>query len=107
MSEELKDFQTAPTLTLNPFAEEEKAQPEVKKEEPLMDENVLSEEERKMADQFANQIDLTNCHDPAVWCGNSEQDGGFFRDCTGKCKDEGLGGSGRTSRECCEGAEKF
>ena len=60
-----------------------------------MDENVLSEEERKMADQFANQIDLTNsCHDPAVWCGNSEQDGGFFRDCTGKCKDEGLGGSG-------------
>ena len=35
-------------------------QPEVKKEEPLMDENVLSEEERKMADQFANQIDLTN-----------------------------------------------
>ena len=37
-----------------------KAQPEVKKEEPLMDENVLSEEERKMADQFANQIDLTN-----------------------------------------------
>lgn len=25
-----------------------------------MDENVLSEEERKMADQFANQIDLTN-----------------------------------------------
>ena len=104
MSEELKDFQTAPTLTLNPFAEEEKAQPEVKKEEPLMDENVLSEEERKMADQFANQIDLTN---PAVWCGNSEQDGGFFRDCTGKCKDEGLGGSGRTSRECCEGAEKF
>ena len=60
MSEELKDFQTAPTLTLNPFAEEEKAQPEVKKEEPLTDENVLSEEERKMADQFANQIDLTN-----------------------------------------------
>ena len=52
MSEELKDFQTAPTLTLNPFAEEEKAQPEVKKEEPLMDENVLSEEERKMADQL-------------------------------------------------------
>ena len=39
---------------------QKKPQPEVKKEEPLMDENVLSEEERKMADQFANQIDLTN-----------------------------------------------
>ena len=107
MSEELKDFQTAPTLTLNPFAEEEKAQPEVKKEEPLMDENVLSEEERKMADQFANQIDLTNSAMILQYVGNSDQDGGFFRDCTGKCKDEGLGGSGRTSRECCEGAEKF
>ena len=26
MSEELKEFQTTPTLTLNPFGEEEKAQ---------------------------------------------------------------------------------
>ena len=60
MSEELKEFQTTPTLTLNPFVEEEKVQPVVKQEEPLMDESVLSEEERKMADQFASQIDLTN-----------------------------------------------
>ena len=107
MSEELKDFQTAPTLTLNPFAEEEKAQPEVKKEEPLMDENVLSEEEKDGRSVCKSDRFDQFCHDPAVWCGNSEQDGGFFRDCTGKCKDEGLGGSGRTSRECCEGAEKF
>ena len=31
MSEELKEFQTTPTLTLNPFGEEEKVQPAVKK----------------------------------------------------------------------------
>lgn len=60
MSEELKDFQTAPTLTLNPFAEEEKAQPEVKKEEPLMDGKCSVRRREKDADQFANQIDLTN-----------------------------------------------
>lgn len=55
MSEELKEFQTTPTLTLNPFVEEEKVQPVVKQEEPLMDESVLSEEERKMA-EFVRSI---------------------------------------------------
>ena len=85
MSEELKDFQTAPTLTLNPFAEEEKAQPEVKKKKPLMDENVLSEEERKMADQFANQIDLTNSAMILQYgAGTQSKMADFFRDCTGK-----------------------
>ena len=56
----IERFSDSTDTDTNPFAEEENAQPAVKKEEPLMDENVLSEEERKMADQFANQIDLTN-----------------------------------------------
>ena len=52
----------------------------------------LSEEERKMAESVCKSDRPDQfCHDPAVWCGNSEQDGGFFRDCTGKCKDEDLG----------------
>ena len=46
MSKELKDLQTAPTLTLNPF-QEEAADRKIIKEEPLMNENVLSEEERE------------------------------------------------------------
>lgn len=60
MNQDLKDFQTGPTLTLDPFQEEEQLPQEKEKEEPVMDENVLSDEERKMADQFAKQIDLTN-----------------------------------------------
>lgn len=61
MSQDLKDLQTGPVLTLDPFLGEKKEelQPE-KQEENIMDENVLTEEERKMAEQFARQIDLTN-----------------------------------------------
>lgn len=60
MSNDLNNLETTPTLTLNPFEESEKEAPVVKEEEPLMDESVLSEEEKKMAEQFAKQIDLTN-----------------------------------------------
>lgn len=61
MSQDLKDLQTGPVLTLDPFLGEKKEelQPE-KQEENVMDENVLTEEECKMAEQFARQIDLTN-----------------------------------------------
>ena len=61
MSQDLKDLQIGPVLTLDPFLGEKKEelQPE-KQEENVMDENVLTEEERKMAEQFARQIDLTN-----------------------------------------------
>ncbi len=62
MTQDIKDMQTTPSLTLDPF--KESAAPEapvpVAQEEPVMDENVLSDEERRMADQFAQQIDLTD-----------------------------------------------
>ena len=60
MSQDLKDLQTGPVLTLDLFQDmKQEIKPE-EKEEPVMDENVLTDEERKMAEQFANQIDLTN-----------------------------------------------
>lgn len=61
MSNDFQDAGTAPTLTLDPFQTPEKKQlPEDKKEEPALDENILTDEERKMAAEFAQQIDLTN-----------------------------------------------
>ena len=64
MENNFKDFDTTPTLTLDPFqTAEEKQEPAVveeKKEEVIAEENVLSEEERQMAKKFAEQIDLTN-----------------------------------------------
>ena len=60
MNNDFQDFQTAPTLTLNPFEESVEQTKPVQKEEPLMDESVLSAEERAMAEQFAKQIDLAN-----------------------------------------------
>lgn len=65
MSDEFKDFDAAPTLTLNPFGETPKTKEmpaEVKTEAPVpkpeLDDSILSDEERKLVDNFAEQIDL-------------------------------------------------
>jgi len=63
MSVNLKDLEAVPTLTLDPLGsmqeKEVPAEPE-KAEKPAFDESILSDEERKMVDAFAKQIDLTN-----------------------------------------------
>lgn len=62
MTEDFKDMQTTPSLTLDPFKEETapQMQASVIQEEPEMDESTLSDDERRMAEQFAEQIDLTD-----------------------------------------------
>lgn len=62
MSNEFQDLSTTPTLTLDPFqAQEEKRPPaEAEKQEPALDESILTEDERRTVDAFAKQIDLTN-----------------------------------------------
>ena len=61
MNNEFKDMSTAPTLTLDPFqAQEEKKPPVIQAEEQGLNDSVLTEEERRMVDSFAEQIDLTN-----------------------------------------------
>ena len=64
MTDILKDMQTAPTLTLDPFQEEKMPEPQaaapLEEETAASDESILSEEEKAMAEQFAQQIDLTD-----------------------------------------------
>ncbi len=61
MSNEFQNFDTTPTLTLDPFQGQEEKEPLVPEpEKPVMDESILSEEERRIVDAFAQQIDLTN-----------------------------------------------
>ena len=62
MNNDFQDVSTAPTLTLDPFGTPEKKQPpvEAEKNEPALDESILTDEERKMVDAFAQQIDLTD-----------------------------------------------
>ena len=61
MGNEFQDMSTTPTLTLEPFqAQEQKKPPVAQQEEPALDDSVLTEEERRMVDSFAQQIDLTN-----------------------------------------------
>lgn len=59
MNDEFKDFSTTPTLTFEPLQEEAPAA-EIKPAEPQLSENVLSEQERKMVDDFSKQIDIRN-----------------------------------------------
>lgn len=58
MKNEFETMQKAPMLTLEPFKEEESAV--LEKQPPVMDETILSEEEKAAVDAFAMQIDLTN-----------------------------------------------
>lgn len=60
MSNELNEFSPTPTLTLEPFKEEEKVPVMVKEQDPLFDDAILTPEEKQAVVQFADQIDLTN-----------------------------------------------
>lgn len=65
MSVDLKDLEAVPTLTLDPMGGMEEKEvpapaPEKAAAKPVFDESILSEEERRMVDSFAKQIDLTN-----------------------------------------------
>lgn len=65
MEEELKLDQAVPTLTFEPFAETKKETPaqqqEMPKPEPIYEEEaLLSEQEKKQVEAFAEKIDLNN-----------------------------------------------
>ncbi len=63
MGNEFKDLDTTPTLTLDPFpVGEEKKTPAAQPAEsdPALDDSTLTEEERRQAEAFAGQIDLTD-----------------------------------------------
>ena len=60
MTNEFENMSTAPTLTLDPFQEEKQAPEQVEKQDPVMDDAILSPEEKQTVMQFAQQIDLTN-----------------------------------------------
>jgi len=60
MTNEFDTMQTTPTLTLEPFAEEKKAPIIVEEKKEVLDESILTPEERATVEAFAKQIDLTN-----------------------------------------------
>ena len=60
MTNEFENMPTAPTLTMDPFQEEKQAPKPVEKQDPVMDDAILTPEEKQTVMQFAQQIDLTN-----------------------------------------------
>ena len=59
MSTELKDMVGAPTLVFDPMPQTKEEVVPVK-EEPELDDNILTEEEKKMVEAFSQQIDIHN-----------------------------------------------
>lgn len=59
MSTELKDMVEAPTLVFDPMPQTKEEVVPVK-EEPELDDNILTEEEKKMVEAFSQQIDIHN-----------------------------------------------
>ena len=102
--EEWKEMQAeAPTLTFTPFAEEEQtpaaviAQEAKPVEQPVFDESNLSAEERKMVEDFASQIELSNSN-LILQYGAGAQNVGFLRDDAESCQDQRPG----RDRGCAE-----
>ncbi len=60
MKNEFENFQTVPELTLEPFQEEPESRAVKEEKPPVLDEDILSEEERRAVDAFAARIDLMN-----------------------------------------------
>lgn len=112
MSDEFKEFDEAPTPVLTfgaPVTEEKEvpAEPE-KPEEPQLDDSILTEEERKMVDDFSKQINLNDTNGILQYgVGTQKKDGGFFRDCFKKRKDERPRRGWNYDLRACHGAEKL
>ena len=60
MKNECENFQTVPELTLEPFQEEPESRAVKEEKPPVLDEDILSEEERRAVDACAARIDLMN-----------------------------------------------
>ena len=60
MTKEFDTMQTAPTLTLDPFAQEVEVPVVVEEKKEILDDSMLSEEEKAQVEAFARQIDITN-----------------------------------------------
>lgn len=60
MTKEFDMDQSVPTLTLDPFAQEEETAVIVEEKQEVFDDSMLSEEEKAQVEAFAKQIDLRN-----------------------------------------------
>lgn len=57
---DVKDFVSAPVLTFDPMPETKEEVAPVPEKAPEMDESMLSEQEKKMVEDFSKQIDIRN-----------------------------------------------
>lgn len=98
MSDELKNMEDnasseyTPSLTLTPFDEPIPAVPEKVKAEPVKIDDSLSTEEKKMVEDFAKQIDITNANMVLQYGAASQKKiAGFSESALNKVKTKDLG----------------
>ena len=89
-----KDLDTTPTLTLDPFqAADKRKTPAVQQvEEPVLDDSILTEEERQTVEAFAKQIGLDEfIADPSVRAGTQKKMADFSESALDNVKSQDLG----------------
>lgn len=98
MSDLEEMLKETPTLTFEPFPEEKKEAVfvEEKKQEQVEEEIPLSEEEKKMVEQFSKQIDLTNSNQVLQYgAGAQKKMADFSESALGHVKNKDLGEIGQ------------
>ncbi len=92
---DLETKKTMPVLTLDPFGEQAPAPAvivEEKPAEPAWDDSMLTEEERRMVDNFAGQIDLSNSNAVLQYgAGTQKKMADFSEDVLGNVRTKDLG----------------
>ena len=92
---ELEKEKMAPVLTLDPFGDQSPAPVAVQAEKPVeqdWDDSMLSEDERRMVDDFAGQIDLTNSNAVMQYgAGTQKKMADFSEDVLGNVRTKDLG----------------
>ena len=107
MTNEFENMPTAPTLTLDPFQEEKQAAVPAEKQDPVMDDAILTPEEKQTVMQFAQQIDLTNSQMILQYGAGTQKKMASFRERTGKCTDKRYGGDRGISDGRCKRTQRF
>ena len=108
MSEEFREFTDTPSLTLEPFPEKGTViQESVPSQEPAWDDTMLSAEERRMVEEFTNQIDLHNSNIVLQYGAGTQKKMADLSQSFGECTDKRFGRDRRSDYGSGDGIKRF
>ena len=107
MNDFIKDTTEIPSLSFGaPEPEPELRYSSRKEKKEVMDDSVLSDEQKAMVDAFVSQIDLANTNGILQYgAGAQKENGRLFRENAGERQKQRSRGNRRSAHLCCDRAE--